>query len=67
MELSIHRLQEKHQHSGQMYIFKGSEEIFHAQNSDTLNLVDIRSMTKSILSLLIGIALKEKSFQSIRR
>ncbi|MER2061044.1 MAG: serine hydrolase [Niallia sp.] len=65
MELSINRLQEKHQYNGQMFIFKGSKEIFQAQNSDFLKLVNIRSMTKSILSLLIGIALKEKYLDSL--
>lgn len=38
MKLSIHRLQEKHQYCGQMHIFKGSEEIFHTQNNDSLKL-----------------------------
>ncbi|CAI9395617.1 hypothetical protein BACSP_04177 [Bacillus sp. T2.9-1] len=65
MKLSIHRLQEKHQYCGQMYIFKGSEEIFHTQNNDFLKLINIRSMTKSIISLLIGIALKEKYLDSL--
>jgi CubicO group peptidase (beta-lactamase class C family) len=65
MTEEILRLYEQNESIHNLYVSKRKEEIFNSQRKNNSHLINIRSMTKSIVSLLIGIALKEKYIKSI--
>ena len=59
----ILRLFEQDESIHNLYVSSSNKEIFSSQKSS--HLIDIRSMTKSIVSLLIGIALRKEYIESI--
>ena len=61
----ILRLYEQNESIHNLYVSISNEEIFRSQNKKISHLIDIRSMTKSIVSLLIGIALKKEYIESL--
>lgn len=65
MNEEILRLYKKNESIHNLYVSKCGVEIINLQRKGNSDLINIRSMTKSIISLLIGIALKEKYIKSI--
>lgn len=65
MSEAIRILYEQHDSIHNLHVSVSNKEIFNSQQSNASNLINIRSMTKSIVSLLIGIALKEKYIKSL--
>jgi len=65
MNKEILRLYERNESIHNLYVSKSNKEIFKSQNEKSPNLIDVRSMTKSIVSLLIGIALKKEYIESL--
>jgi CubicO group peptidase (beta-lactamase class C family) len=61
----ILRLYEQNGSILNLYVSISNKEIFNSQQKNVSNLKNIRSITKSIVSLLIGIALKEKYIKSL--
>jgi CubicO group peptidase (beta-lactamase class C family) len=61
----ILKLYEQNESIHSLYVSISNQEIFNSQQKNVSNLINIRSMTKSIVSLLIGIALKEKYIKSL--
>lgn len=65
MSEAIRMLYEQHDSIHNLHVSVSNKEIFNSQQTNASNLINIRSMTKSIVSLLIGIALKEKYIKSL--
>jgi CubicO group peptidase (beta-lactamase class C family) len=65
MNDKILRLYDQNESIHNLYVSKKNEEVFNSQRKGNSHLINIRSITKSIISLLIGIALKEKYINSI--
>ncbi|MFJ8064072.1 serine hydrolase domain-containing protein [Psychrobacillus sp. NPDC096426] len=61
----IFRLYEQNESIHNLYVSKSNREIFSSQDKKSSHLINIRSMTKSIVSLLIGIALKKGFIKSL--
>ena len=61
----ILKLYEQNESIHNLYVSISNEEIFRSQNKKVSHLIDIRSMTKSIVSLLTGIALKKEYIESL--
>ncbi|MDI2588512.1 serine hydrolase [Psychrobacillus sp. NEAU-3TGS] len=65
MSEAILRLYEQSDSIHNLYVSVSNKEIFNTQQKNVSKLINIRSMTKSIVSLLIGIAFKEKHIKSL--
>ena len=61
----ILRLYERDESIHNLYVSISNREIFSSQNKKSSHLINIRSMTKSIVSLLIGIAIKKEFIKSL--
>ncbi|MFD2042965.1 serine hydrolase domain-containing protein [Ornithinibacillus salinisoli] len=61
----ILRLYEQDESIHNLYVSISNREIFSSQDKKSSHLINIRSMTKSIVSLLIGIALKKEFIKSL--
>jgi CubicO group peptidase (beta-lactamase class C family) len=61
----ILRLYERDESIHNLYVSISNIEIFNSQKKNISHLINIRSMTKSIVSLLIGIALKKEYIKSL--
>jgi CubicO group peptidase (beta-lactamase class C family) len=61
----ILRLYERDESIHNLYVSISNREIFSSQDKKSSHLINIRSMTKSIVSLLIGIALKKEFIKSL--
>ena len=62
----ILRLYEQDESIRNLYVSISNREIFISQDKKSSHLINIRSMTKSIVSLLIGIALKKELYKVSR-
>ncbi|GGA48785.1 serine hydrolase domain-containing protein [Psychrobacillus lasiicapitis] len=65
MSEAILRLYEQNDSIQNLYVSVSNKEIFNSQQKSVSKLINIRSMTKSIVSLLIGIAFKEEYIKSL--
>ena len=65
MSKAILRLYERDKSVHNLYVSITHKEIFNSQKKNFSQLINIHSMTKSIVSLLIGIALKEEHIKSL--
>lgn len=61
----ILRLYEQDESIHNLYVSISNREIFSSQDKKSSHLINMRSMTKSIVSLLIGIALKKEFIKSL--
>ncbi|QUG41908.1 serine hydrolase [Psychrobacillus sp. INOP01] len=61
----ILRLYERDESIHNLYVSISNREIFSSQDKKSSHLINIRSMTKSIVSLLIGIAIKKEFIKSL--
>lgn len=61
----ILRLYERDDSIDNLYVSISNREIFSSQDKKRSHLINIRSMTKSIVSLLIGIAIKKEFIKSL--
>ncbi|GIN88246.1 6-aminohexanoate-dimer hydrolase [Heyndrickxia sporothermodurans] len=61
----IRRLYERDESIHNLYVSISNRQIFSSQDKKSSHLINIRSMTKSIVSLLIGIALKKEFIKSL--
>lgn len=65
MNEAILRLYEQNESIHNLYVSVSNKDLFNSQQKDVFNTINLRSMTKSIVSLLIGIALKEEYIKSL--
>lgn len=65
MNRAILNLYDQNDSIQNLYVSISNKEIINFQQKKASNLINIRSMTKSIVSLLIGIALKENYIESL--
>lgn len=65
MNEEIHRLFEQNPSINNLYVSIRNNEIFNSQKKNFSQLINIHSMTKSIVSLLIGVALQEGHIKSL--
>jgi len=65
MNEEILRLYERDPSINNLYVSIRNNEIFNSQKNNVSQLINTHSMTKSIVSLMIGIALKEEHIKSL--
>lgn len=65
MNRAILNLYDQNDSIQNLYVSISNKEIINFQQKKASNLINIRSMTKSIVSLLIGISLKENYIKSL--
>ncbi|WP_026906858.1 serine hydrolase domain-containing protein [Paucisalibacillus globulus] len=65
MSKYILRSYEQNKSIHNLYVSISNKEVINSQQTNVSDLINIRSMTKSIVSLLIGIALKEGYIKSL--